>query len=96
MTTLTIVANVYAKADQIELVKGAAVALVAVTRRQEGCIRYDLHQDNENPAHFLFYEDWDSRASLQKHMNSQYVKCFFAVIEGAIEPPVLNEMTRIT
>ncbi|MEO1610025.1 MAG: antibiotic biosynthesis monooxygenase, partial [Pseudomonadota bacterium] len=21
----------------------------------------DLHQDNENPAHFMFYENWESR-----------------------------------
>ncbi|WP_416383486.1 putative quinol monooxygenase [Psychrobacter sp. 28M-43] len=25
------------------------------------CINYDLHQDNKNPAHFIFYENWASR-----------------------------------
>ncbi|MEM9449380.1 MAG: antibiotic biosynthesis monooxygenase, partial [Cyanobacteria bacterium P01_E01_bin.6] len=24
-----------------------------------GCIQYDLHEDNENPAHFVFYENWE-------------------------------------
>ena len=48
MTTLTIVARIEAKSDQIELVKNALIKLIEPTRNEEGCLQYDLHQDNEN------------------------------------------------
>jgi quinol monooxygenase YgiN len=47
-----------------------AEKLIPITRAEEGCIQYDLHQDNEEPAHFLFYENWASRELWQIHMNS--------------------------
>lgn len=57
MTTLTIVANIIAKSNSVELVKAELLKLIDVTRAEEGCINYELHQDNENPAHFVFYEN---------------------------------------
>jgi quinol monooxygenase YgiN len=56
MAKLTIVANIKAKADQIDLVKAELEKLIDITRAEEGCINYNLHQDNEKPAHFMFYE----------------------------------------
>ncbi len=58
MAPLTIVANIKAKADKIDLVKAELEKLIDITRSEEGCLQYDLHQDNENPAHFLFYETY--------------------------------------
>lgn len=57
MTALTIVANIIAKPNSVELVKAELLKLIDVTRAEEGCINYELHQDNENPAHFVFYEN---------------------------------------
>ena len=54
MAKLTIVANIKTKADKIDLVKAELLKLIDITRTEEGCINYDLHQDNENPAHFMF------------------------------------------
>ena len=52
MTKLTIVANFVAKESSIEHVKAELLKLIDITRAEEGCINYDLHQDNQNPAHF--------------------------------------------
>jgi quinol monooxygenase YgiN len=59
MAKLTIFANIKAKADRIDLVKAELEKRLDITRAEAGCINYDLHQDNENPAHFLFYENRD-------------------------------------
>lgn len=56
MSKLTIVANVKAAADKVDLVRAELEKLIPITRQEQGCIQYDLHQDNENPAHFLFFE----------------------------------------
>jgi len=45
LAKLTIVANVTAKADKIDLVKTELEKLIDITRAEEGCLQYDLHQE---------------------------------------------------
>ena len=92
---LTIVANIHAKADKIELVKAELQKLIDTTRVEDGCIQYDLHQDNENPAHFMFYENWTNRDLWQIHMNTPHLAAYKAATEGAVEAFTLNEMTIV-
>lgn len=96
MTTLTIVANIKANVDNVELVKAELLKLIEVTRAETGCINYDLHQDNENPAHFMFYENWQSRELWQMHMANQHLQDYMKATEGAVEEFTLNEMTQIS
>ena len=92
---LTIVADIKAKSDQIDLVKAELLKLIATTRAEEGCINYDLHQDNENPAHFLFFENWESRELWQAHMGNQHLKDYMAATDGAVAEFTLSEMTQV-
>ena len=95
MTQLTIIANIIAKEDKIELVKSELLKLIDVTRAEQGCINYNLHQDNEDPKHFLFYENWESRELWQTHMDNQHLKDYLAATKGAVDSFKLNEMTSI-
>jgi len=95
MEKLTIIANIYAKSDSIDKVKAELLKLIDLTRAEEGCLQYDLHQDNENLAHFTFYEKWENRDLWQKHMNNDHLKNYMKATEGAIEKFTLNEMTII-
>ena len=95
MSNLTIVANIHAKPDQIDLVKAELEKLIPITRAEAGCIQYDLHQDNENPAHFLFYETWESRELWQTHMNAPHLAAYMKSINSAVADFFLNEMTQI-
>lgn len=95
MAQLTIVANIHAKADKIELVKAELEKLIPITRAEDGCIQYDLHQDNDNPAHFVFYENWDSRELWQIHMNAPHLAAYMSATEGAVEAFTLNEMSIV-
>ncbi len=95
MTKLTIIANIHANPEKIELVKEELLKLIQITRDEEGCINYDLHQDNENPAHFTFYENWESKELWQIHMNNQHLADYMKATEGCVENFTINEMTRI-
>jgi len=95
MSKLTIVANIKANPDRIELVKAELLKLIDVTRAEKGCINYDLHQSNENPGHFMFYENWDTRELWQTHMGNQHLKDYMAATDGAVEEFVLSEMSVI-
>ena len=92
---LTITATIIAKPEKRELVKQALLDLIPPTLREEGCINYDLHQDNENPAHFTFYENWTSRELWQTHMGNTHLAEYMAATEGSVTSFTLNEMTKI-
>ena len=92
---LTIVAKIIAKEGKRELVKNELLKLIDITRAEEGCISYDLHQDNTNPNLFLFYENWINRDLWQKHMNNAHLAEYRKATDGAVEEFTLNDMTVI-
>lgn len=93
--SLTIIARITAKEGKSDLVKTELLKLIEVTRSEEGCINYDLHQDNENRNFFLFYENWTSRELWQKHMQNAHLDEYKKATEDAVEEFVLHEMTPI-
>lgn len=96
MAELTIVADIVAETGSKAFVLDELKKLVAPTHAEDGCIRYDLHTDNENPAHFLFYETWSSRELWQAHMASAHLKALLQATEGKIASMSVYEMTRVS
>ena len=92
---LIIVARIETNNDKIDFVKAELLKLLEPTLKEAGCIQYDLHQDNENPAVFVFYENWESRELWQEHMNNAHLAEYMQATEGAIASFTLNEMTKI-
>ena len=92
---LTIIAKILAKEEKRELVKNELLKLIDITRAEEGCINYDLHQDNENPNLFLFFENWTNRDLWQIHMNNAHLSKYMKATDGAIEEFILHEMTQV-
>lgn len=95
MSRLTVVAKVVAKKESVESVKSELLKLVAPTRGEEGCIDYTLHQDNDRPALFIFHENWENAACLEKHLNSDHFQEYIRGVDGLIEEKVVHRMTRI-
>jgi quinol monooxygenase YgiN len=92
---LTIVARIEAKKNCADLLESELRKLIEPTRKEAGCLQYDLHQDNENPAVFLFYETWKNRELWQAHMNSAHLSAFMKATEGALASLTVSEMTKI-
>ncbi|WP_271767043.1 putative quinol monooxygenase [Aquimarina algiphila] len=92
---LTIIARILAKDEKRELVKNELIKLIDITRKEKGCINYDLHQDNQNKNLFLFYENWESRELWQTHMNNTHLAEYIKATDGAVEEFILNEMSHI-
>ena len=95
MAKLTIVANIHVNPDQIGLVRAELEKLVPITRAEQGCITYDLHQDNDDPAHFTFYENWASRELWQAHMRAPHLAAYMEATDGAVAEFTVSEMTKI-
>lgn len=95
MAKVTIVAKVTAKTDQIEAVKAELMKMIAPTRQEQGCIEYRLHQDNDNPAVFVFYENWENPVCVDQHMNSPHFKAYVAAVSDLLADKVVHKMTEI-
>jgi quinol monooxygenase YgiN len=92
---LYIVARIEAFPDQVEHLKTELKRLITLTLDESGCIQYDLHQDNDNPMVFLFYEIWENRELWRDHMNSTHVAEFGKATAGRVAALSINEMSRI-
>jgi quinol monooxygenase YgiN len=81
--TITVVATFQAKPGKEVELKKALIGLVAPTRKETGCINYDLHISPEDPAKFLFHENWTNKAHLDAHLQNTHVRVLL---------PRLNEL----
>ena len=95
VSKLTIVANIHAEPAHKDRVRAELEKLIPITRKEDGCLQYDLHVDNADPAHFMFYETWESREQWQVHMNAPHLAAYMEATDGMVVEFVLHEMTRI-
>ena len=85
---VTVVAKVQAKPGCEQRVHQELVNLLAPTRSEAGCINYDLHQSLDDPAVFLFYENWTTEEDLQRHLSAPHIKAWFALAPTLLAGPV--------
>ena len=95
MSKVTVVARLTFMADAIEQVKPELFKLVADTQSEDGCIEYRLHQDNDNPAVFIFYENWESMDCLDRHMNSEHFRSYIAAVGDRVTHKNVRKLTEI-
>jgi len=95
MSKVILVAKIKAKPAHIESVKTGLHGLVAPTRQEAGCIKYDLHQDQKDPSIFIFMEEWESAAHLQNHSTAAHIKAFGIASKGKIESRDLHFLGKV-
>jgi quinol monooxygenase YgiN len=61
--------------------RAALIGLLAPTRNEAGCLNYDVHQSVDDPAKFLFHENWTSKAHLDAHLQSPHVKALLPRVD---------------
>jgi quinol monooxygenase YgiN len=69
---LTLVAFLRAKEGQQLLLEAELRALVGPSRKEEGCLQYDLHRGADQPGTFLFHEVWESREHHAAHTRTSH------------------------
>jgi quinol monooxygenase YgiN len=68
---------------------GAALeAMVKPTRREVGCLNYDLHQGVDDPSLFFFHETWESAADHRAHLDSPHVRNLLAISPQMLLEPI--------
>jgi quinol monooxygenase YgiN len=82
---ISVVATIRAKAGKENIVKQELLRLVEPSRAEAGCLNYDLHQGLEDPALFIFYENWQDLAALERHREQPHLAASQKTLEGCVE-----------
>ena len=69
---VTLVVILRAKEGQEGLLEAELRALITPTRRENGCLMYDLHRALEIPGAFLLHEVWASREHHRLHTKTAH------------------------
>ena len=92
----TILCRVQAKPERREFIKKILLRLVDHTLTEEGCVNFDLHQDNENKKLFICYENWESKENWIRHYKRAKILDDTTKFNiHALDDYTFNEMTMI-
>ena len=94
---LTVIAHMRAAPGKRDELRAALEALVEPTSKEQGCVNYDLHQVIEDPDRFFFYENWESDADLDAHLDAPHLRDFAARIPELLDDSGLsvNRVRRV-
>jgi quinol monooxygenase YgiN len=91
---LTVIAFMKAAPGKEAQLRAELEALIEPTRREDGCVNYDLHQGVEDPSTYFFYENWESAAQLDAHLAAPHLIRFAAMIGDLLDDNGLT-ITRL-
>jgi quinol monooxygenase YgiN len=81
MKTVTVIATFQARPGKESDLRTVLLGLLAPTRKESGCLNYDLHQASDDPAKFLFHENWTSKAALDAHLQTPHIKALLPRVD---------------
>jgi len=69
---INIVAKNIVKKGKIEEFKLLAKKLVEESKKEKGCIHYDLYEDTNNSNILTFIEEWTSEEAINNHNQTEH------------------------
>jgi quinol monooxygenase YgiN len=72
----------------------AAQECMEATRKEPGCLAYDLYESVSDASKLVFVERWESADCLEPHRKSDHVKAFGRVAAKCFDsPPKIEVIT---
>ena len=69
---VTLLVQLHARPGQENMLEAELSALLHPTRKEQGCLLYDLHRSAETPGNFLFHEIWATRDAHTAHTKTPH------------------------
>jgi quinol monooxygenase YgiN len=71
---MKVILRLAARPEKVEELKAVLTGLVAPTRKEAGCLSYEIFQNCADPCDFTFVEEWASDAALDAHWATAHVQ----------------------
>lgn len=75
---IIVMATIVAKPEGRAALEALAMECVKETRKESGCISYELYAALEEQNRAMFVERWESQAALDAHMRTPHFKKYAA------------------
>jgi quinol monooxygenase YgiN len=85
---VTVVVRMKAKTGMEVRVRQELLNLLKPTRAERGCINFDIHQAPNDPALFLFHENWVSEEDLKRHFETPHIKRWIEEAKALLAEPM--------
>ena len=69
---VTLIVQLRPRDGQDLLLEAELRALVGPTRKEDGCLTYDLYRATEGPSAYMLHEVWASREDHTRHTNTPH------------------------
>lgn len=86
-----VVATLTIKPGSLEALRGPAAACVAETRKEEGCVSYELFHSLDDPDKLVFVEQWRTREDLTAHSKTPHI----AAWRDASSPHLVSRVIEV-
>lgn len=77
---LVVTGRITARPDTFAALRDSALAHVARSRTEPGCLTHSVHVDCEEPLSLFFYEEWADRGALDTHFAQDGSHAFMAAV----------------
>ena len=97
MSACIIVARFRARDGHAEEVEALLLGFVEPSRKEEGCLFYDLHREIEDANTFVILDGWRDKSAFEAHATSTHVAKTLARLEPLLAAtPVISELQRLS
>ena len=66
---ISVIATTRAKSGHEDEVRKGFASLIEPSRKEPGCLRYDILEDAHYTGRFFTYEEWESEQALHTHLH---------------------------
>ncbi|MEB3173991.1 MAG: putative quinol monooxygenase [Cyanobacteriota bacterium] len=80
-----VVARVLAQPDKIPMAGKILQTLMIQSRRESGCLQYDVLQNRDDPADFTTVEHWQDQTCLDRHFQTPHFQTAVAQLAALLQ-----------
>jgi quinol monooxygenase YgiN len=81
----TLVVIVKVKEGSQEKFEEAFAKALTATRKEKGCLTYDLNHDTKDAQSYVVYERWKSLADLEAHLKTEHIVALLKLLPELTE-----------
>ena len=93
---IKVIAEFFVKPEALDIVVKLAKELVTETKKEVGCLAYNLFMDDADNARLVIIEEWESQEILDIHSDSEHFKRLVpSMVYLCDKAPIIRTYTEI-
>ncbi|KRE17753.1 hypothetical protein ASE63_00680 [Bosea sp. Root381] len=89
-----VISRVEISPETRKLYVAAVTECIEATRREQGCLAYEIHESLTQPCRFVSYESWETRADIDRNRLSPHVAAFLVTARACFAAPPVVEVVE--